>query len=264
MTLRIDMIMNKIEDTLQTLYFLEANSRQKLWINEIHPLSKLLTCIAYVGIVVSFPKYAFFPLLTMCCYPLLIMTLARLSFKACLYQLRILFVLVGMVGIFNPLFDRVLLFRIGPLSVTTGMLSLLTLMLKGIFSVLSSYLLLATTSIEEICFALKRLHLPNSFICILLLSYRHFILFLSELNQMLEAYHLRAVHQKGIHLKAWGSFTGHFLLRSIDRAHAIFESMTLRGFHGYLTLTPHYKSSSINLLYPFIWLPLFLMLRFLL
>jgi len=253
--------MSKIEHTIQSLYFLEKSSRQKLWINQIHPLSKLIICISYVCIVVSFPKYALFPLLTMCCYPLIIMTLARISFKSCVRQLRILFLLVCMVGIFNPLFDRLILFRIGPFFMTSGMLSMLTLMLKGVFSVLSSYLLIATTSMEEICFALKLLHIPDSFTCILLLSYRHFIMFLSELKQMSEAYHLRAVHQKGIHIKAWGSFAGHFLLRSIDRGNEIYESMILRGFQGNLTITPLYKASPVNLLYTFIWFTLFLIFR---
>ncbi len=256
--------MNKIEQTLQSLYALEERSKQNLWINQLHPLSKLLTCLSYVCIVVSFPKYALFPLLAMGCYPLILMTLSHLSFKSCIQQLRILFLLVCLVGVFNPLFDRLILFRVGPFFMTTGMLSMLTLLLKGIFSILASYLLIATTSIEEICFALKLLHIPNCFTCILLLSYRHFIMFLSELSQMLEAYHLRALHQKGIHLKAWGSFAGHFLLRSLDRANEIYESMILRGFQGSLTLSPLYPPSPLNILYPFIWLTLFLICRLIL
>lgn len=256
--------MSRLEHTLQSLYLLEDSSRQKLWIHQIHPLSKLLICVAYVCTVVSFHKYALFPLLTMCCYPLIMMTLARISLKSCLSQLRLLLLLVCMVGIFNPIFDCMVVYRIGSFPITTGMISMVTLMLKGIFSVLSSYLLIATTSIEEICFALKLLHIPDSFTCILLLSYRHFIMFLSELNQMLEAYHLRAVHQKGIHIKAWGSFVGHFLLRSIDRANEIFESMSLRGFRGTLTVSTIYKDSLVNILYTLIWLILFLIFRFIL
>lgn len=253
--------MSKIEQTIKSLYFLEENSRKKLWINQLHPLSKLFVCVSYIYTVISFPKYALFPLLTMCCYPLITMTLARISLKSCLLQIRVLLLLVCMVGIFNPIFDRQVLLQIGSFSITTGMLSMVTLMLKGTFSILSSYLLIATTSIEEICSALKLLHIPDSFISILLLSYRHFIMFLSEIQQMSEAYHLRAVHQKGIHIKAWGSFVGHFLLRSIDRANEIFESMVLRGFHGCLTITPIYKPSPINMLYTLIWPIIFLTLR---
>lgn len=256
--------MSKIEHVIKSIYFLEGSSRQKKWINQLHPLTKLLVSISYIYIVVSFPKYALFPLLTMCCYPLITITLARISLKAMLCQIRVLLVLVCMVGIFNPLFDHQILVKMGPLSFTTGMLSMVTLMIKGIFSVVASYLLIATTSMEEICSALKCFHLPDSFISILLLSYRYFIMFLSELNQMSEAYQLRAVKQKGLHIKAWGSFVGHFLLRSLDRANEIFESMILRGFHGNLTVTPVDKPSLLSLLYAIIWLIIFLIVRLIL
>ena len=49
---------------------------------------------------------------------------------------------------------------------------------------------------------------------------------------MSEAYSLRAPGQKGIHISAWGSFLGQLLLRSMDRAEALYHSMLLRGFRG--------------------------------
>lgn len=49
---------------------------------------------------------------------------------------------------------------------------------------------------------------------------------------MMQAYSLRAPRQKGIHFKAWGSFVGQLLLRSMDRAGVVYESMTLRGYQG--------------------------------
>ena len=49
---------------------------------------------------------------------------------------------------------------------------------------------------------------------------------------MTEAYSLRAPGQKGIHVSAWGSFLGQLLLRSMDRAEALYHSMLLRGFRG--------------------------------
>ena len=49
---------------------------------------------------------------------------------------------------------------------------------------------------------------------------------------MTESYHLRAPGQKGIHPRAWGSFLGQLLLRTIDRGQALYESMLLRGYDG--------------------------------
>ena len=49
---------------------------------------------------------------------------------------------------------------------------------------------------------------------------------------MTQGYSLRAPGQKGIHISAWGSFLGQLLLRSMDRAGELYNSMLLRGFKG--------------------------------
>ena len=49
---------------------------------------------------------------------------------------------------------------------------------------------------------------------------------------MSQSYHLRAPNQKGINISAWGSFLGQLILRSSDKADALYESMELRGFDG--------------------------------
>ena len=45
--------------------------------------------------------------------------------------------------------------------------------------------------------------------------------------------------QKGIHISVWGSFLGQLLLRSMDRAQALYESMELRGFCGEFPSAAH-------------------------
>ena len=55
---------------------------------------------------------------------------------------------------------------------------------------------------------------------------------------MTEAYHLRSPGQKGIHISAWGSFLGQLLLRSMDRAEELYNSMLLRGYHQHFHYAP--------------------------
>jgi cobalt/nickel transport system permease protein len=55
---------------------------------------------------------------------------------------------------------------------------------------------------------------------------------LEEVNRITTAYSLRAPGQKGVHYKVWGSLTGQLLLRSMDRAQNVYDSMTLRGYNG--------------------------------
>ena len=97
---------------------------------------------------------------------------------------------------------------------------------------MASFLLIATTPIDTLCAALRKLHVPGLLVTLLLLTYRYIGLMLREVAVMTEAYHLRAPGQKGIHISAWGSFLGQLLLRSMDRAEELYGSMLLRGFRG--------------------------------
>jgi cobalt/nickel transport system permease protein len=128
--------------------------------------------------------------------------------------------------------DQSVWIKIGDVVVTGGMISMLTLIIKGVFALLASYLLIATTSIENICYALRLLHVPKLIVTVIMLIYRYIILFMKEVERISLAYSLRAPKQKGVHYKAWGSLLGQMLLRSIDRADIVYESMTIRGFKG--------------------------------
>ena len=74
--------------------------------------------------------------------------------------------------------------------------------------------------------------MPDILTTLLLLTYRSIGVMLEEVSIMTEGYALRAPGQKGIHISAWGSFLGQLLLRSMDRAEALYQSMLLRGFRG--------------------------------
>ena len=232
--------------------------------NRLHPLGKLLVCVIYIFVASSFNKYAIDKLLVMAIFPAFCFIVGDLSLKDGLYRMRLILPLVLFVGVFNPFFDRKVLFSIeiagGQLPVTGGVISMLTLMLKGLFSVLSAYILIATTSIEEICYALRALHVPKVIVIVIMLIYRYFGLMGNEADRITTAYMLRAPKQKGIHYSAWGSLVGQWLLRSMDRATAVYESMTLRGFNGNFRMKRK-SVSARDFLYPFIWIVLFIYLR---
>jgi cobalt/nickel transport system permease protein len=109
---------------------------------------------------------------------------------------------------------------------------MITLMMKGIFCLSASFLLAATTSMDALCAALRKIHVPGTIVTLLLLTYRYISVMLEELSVMTTAYKLRAPGQKGIAMQAWGSLAGQLLLRAMDRAGQLYESMRLRGFQG--------------------------------
>lgn len=78
---------------------------------------------------------------------------------------------------------------------------------------------------------------------------------------MSQAYALRAPGQKGINLKAWGSFAGLLLIRSIDRAQTVYESMQLRGFTGEFNDLKNVKFRSADFLYLIFWCVILVAIR---
>ena len=155
-------------------------------------------------------------------------------------------------------FDK---YDLGGLAVSGGVISMLTLMLKGVFCLMASFLLMATTPIDNLCAALRQLHVPKMIVTLLLLTYRYVGVMTDELAVMTEAYHLRAPGQKGIHISAWGSFLGQLLLRSMDRAQELYSSMLLRGYHQhfhYADIKPFRRRDAV---YMIVCIAAFLLLR---
>ena len=200
-------------------------------VHRLHPAAKLLTTIAYILITLSFGKYDLSGIIPMVLWPVLMFQVSGVEVRTCFYKLRIVLPLVMAVGLFNPLFDREIILHIGGLAVSGGVISMITLMLKGVFCLMASFLLMATTKIDSLCAALRRFHVPAMLVSLLQLTYRYVGVMTEELAIMTEAYHLRAPGQKGIHISAWGSFLGQLLLRSMDRAQELYSSMLLRGYH---------------------------------
>ncbi len=223
--------MNKMQRALRELSEMDELAAGSSPIHALHPAAKLITTVVYILVTLSFDKYDLGGLVPMVLWPILLFQISGVGVKTCFYKLRIVLPLVMAVGLFNPFFDRSILLQLGGLPVSGGVISMLTLMLKGVFCLMASFLLMATTPIDSLCAALRRLHVPKLIVTLLLLTFRYVGVMTEELAVMTDAYHLRAPGQKGIHISAWGSFLGQLLLRSMDRAQELYSSMMLRGYH---------------------------------
>ena len=171
-------------------------------IHSLHPLIKLLITVAYIITVVSFRKYDLSGLFVMVLFPIAAFEISGIPVSTCFYKLRVVLPLVCAVGLFNPFFDRQILFYLASVPISGGVISMSTLMLKGILCLMASFLLAATTRIDAICSALRILHVPSMIVTLLLLTFRYVSLMIEEAGIMSQAYSLRAPGQKGIHYKA--------------------------------------------------------------
>lgn len=222
--------MNKTNEAIKEIDSINDLTLVKSFFRDLHPLVKLLMTFFYLVCVISRNKYDLAGTIVLIVYPLFIYSLAHIPISTCFYKLRYVLPFVMMVGIFNPFLDKTIIYSLG--GIRGGVVSMLTLMLKGILCLMASFILIATTPIEEICYALRLIRFPKFLVSLLLLTYRYVAVLLEEVDIMLTSYRLRAPNQKGIHISSWGSFLGQLILRTVDRANSLYESMELRGFNG--------------------------------
>ena len=179
--------MSKISNAARSIRKLDELARKDTWLNRIHPLVKLLVTLLYLVLVVSFPPIRLTGVLAMALYPFLLFEISGLSFRDALYRLRIVLPVVCLVGILNPFFDRERVLTVFGITVTSGTLTMLSLMVKGVLTVLSSYLLVATTTIESICGALRMLHIPGIIVTEFLLICRYVTVLLNEADRVTQS-----------------------------------------------------------------------------
>ena len=250
-----------VDKRLGELHNIQRLQVRPLWMNMLHPLGKLLVSVLFIVITVSFPKYELVGLLVMGVYLIFGFVVGELSVVSGLYRMRLILPLVAFVGILNPFFDRTPGFLLFGFTVTGGVISMLTLMIKGIFAVLSAYILIATTSVGDICYALSTIRVPKLIVIVVLLIDRYFVVMAEEADKITTAYALRAPQERGIRYSAWGTLVGQWLLRSMDRAGAVYESMLLRGFTGDFNMEKRGLRAG-DVLYPLVWGAAFILIRY--
>ena len=254
--------MNKMQKALHELSEMDELAARKSPIHSLHPAAKLITTIIYILVTLSFDKYDLSGLVPMVLWPVLMFQAGGVEVRTCFYKLRIVLPLVMAVGLFNPFFDKEILVTIGGVGVSGGVISMITLMLKGVFCLMASFLLMATTKIDSLCAALRKIHVPAMLVSLLQLTYRYVGLMTEELAVMTDAYHLRAPGQKGIDITAWGSFLGQLLLRSMDRAQELYASMLLRGYHEHFHYADIDRFKARDALFMIVCILFFYLLRY--
>lgn len=221
--------MSKINKAIRTINHIDELNNRDRWMNNVHPLVKFFVVIIYIAFTMNTNKHDINRIVLLAIIPLVLFIFADLSLREALKRLKLVLPIVIFVGFTNIFTDKDI-YMLGDYRIRAGIISMITLSLKGIYAVVISYVFIATTSIEKFCEALRRVHVPKIIVTQIMLTYRYIGLLLEETDKVMTAYTLRAPGQKGIHFKVWGSLTGQMLLRTMDRAEEIYESMKLRGY----------------------------------
>lgn len=223
--------MYKMIDSISHIRLLDELAQKESTIHKIHPLAKVLTTLVYLLTIASFGRYEIGGLLPHIIYPILIFAFGELPVAPILKRVLIVEPVIIGIGILNPLFDRYMV-AFGGIAISRGWVTFLSIFTKCGLTIIASLLLVATTEIDKLAFALRMLRIPKIFVLQLLLTYRYISVLLEEVYKMQRAYFLRAPGHKGIHRHVWGSFAGHLVLKTFERAQRVYQSMSLRGFNG--------------------------------
>ena len=254
--------MSKIEDAIYEIHHMDNMANSNRFLNKIHPLVKLLIIVLYIIMLTSINKYDLIKTLSMSIFLIAVSIIGDLSIWHAVKKLKVIFILLFLVGIANPILDRNIYFYIGSLPIYSGIISMITLFMKGSFAIISSYFLIATTSIENICYALKLIHIPNVIVTVIMLIYRYMIVFLKELQRIWTAYSMRAPKQNGFNIKSWGSMIGSLMIKSIDKAQVVYESMEMRGFNPDTCFVKEQKISTASYMFLILGIMLILAIYF--
>jgi len=222
--------MSDISARVRELRALENLSAGQTAVHRLHPLIKILSALLFIIFAASFGRYDFIRLAPYLFYPFVMMAIAELPYKLLLSRVLIALPFCLFAGISNVIFDRSAAFTVSGITVSLGVLSLATILLKMYLCVMAALVLVATTPFTELTAELRRIHVPMVFVMIFEMTFRYIGVLLEEVHVMTTAYKLRSGTKKALEMRHMGSFVGQILLRGFDRAERVHAAMRCRGY----------------------------------
>ena len=223
--------------------------------------AKVLVTLVFVLCVVSFGKYEIASLLPFSIFPFVLLSRGNLPSVYFARKIAMVLPFAFLVGAFNPLFDREILLQLGPVSISGGWVSCVSIMVRALLTVGTALLLVGVTGFTDICRALERLGMPKVFAVQLLFLYRYLFVLTEEAGRAARARDLRSFGRQGQGVVPAANIIGHLLLRTWQRAERIHMAMLARGFSGEFHTITASRFASPELLFTVGWTALFLVLR---
>jgi cobalt/nickel transport system permease protein len=201
-------------------------------IHRLDPRAKVLVTLVFIISIISFGRYELAALLPFIIFPVAMATLAALPMLYIVKKVAIIIPLVLVIGIFNPLFDREIILKLGELDISAGWISLASIIVRSALTIGAAFILIGTTGFISVCQALERIGMPQVFSAQLLFLYRYIFVLNDEGSRAARARDLRSFGKRGSDIRSFCSLTGHLLLRTWQRAERIHMAMLARGFVG--------------------------------
>ncbi len=251
----------KIESAFLDISRLDALASRNTAVHRLDPRAKVLTTLIFIVTVISFRHYEISGLIPFFIFPLVMMSLGNIPGVWLMKKTALVLPFAFFIGIFNPLFDTEILMHIGPVPISGGWISFISILIRFILTVSAALLLIATTGFSGICMALEKMGVPQIFAVQLLFLYRYLFVLTDEASRMARARALRSFDGRGMGIKVFGYLIGHLLLRTLDRARRIHHAMICRGFDGEIRLIRQYRLRMTEAGFVFGFSGLFILMR---
>ena len=241
--------MGDLSKAIYNIRKIDELGKEDTIIHKINPIIKIIVTLAYVIKVIYIKEFLFADIIVILAYSIFIFIFAKIPVNIILRKL--IFVLPVVLGVItiNLIID---------FSYKEIIYSLL-LLFKCTFSLIGTLQLLATTTINDLALAMKKLKVPKVLISTLLMIYRYILVLMEEGYRIKSAYQLRTMGKKSMTISDWGIIMGRLLLRTIDRSEQVYSAMIMRGFHGEYYSGEIHKVNSIDLVYCFVIIGIFIL-----
>lgn len=253
--------MNNIGKKFFDIGYMDTLASGDSILHRLDPRAKLITTLMFIVTVVSFGKYTISALTPFFIYPIALITAGGLPAGYLLRKALIVLPFAILVGIFNPFMDRVTLVQIGPIGISGGWISFISIIFRFVLTVTAALILVSLTGFNAVCSALIKFGVPRPFVVQLLVFYRYIFVLTDETDRMVRAGSFRAFNMKMISFETFVSLTGNLLLRTLDRAERIYQAMCCRGFDGRIRMIRSMRIGHNEIIFVSFWALLFISLR---
>jgi cobalt/nickel transport system permease protein len=231
-------------------------------VHRLDPRAKVLTTLVFIVCVVSFGKYQVLAMLPFVVYPVYLASRGEIPFDLIGKRLLVAAPFAVVVGMFNPLLDRVVVAQIGSFELVAGWISYASIILRFLLTTAAALTLIGTTGLNDVCLAIERMGAPDVFATQLLFLYRYIFVLAEETMSMSRARALRSFGGRGMGIRVFGQIVGHLLLRTYARAQRVYSAMLARGFDGRVRTRKTLAITRRDVAFVLGWSALFVLFRF--
>ncbi len=253
--------MQRTEQAWFNMDAVEGYARQHSLVHSLDARIKCLITAVYLICILSIDLQQLPALIPFLLYPVVVCRMSGVPILPLLRRSLVVLPFCAMIGIFNPILDQTPAFSLGAWTISQGWVSFVSILIRGVLTVLASLTLIATTGFPAICAAMRRLGIPALLTTQCLLLYRYIFLLMEDAARLATARDLRSYGAGKTPLRFWGPMVGSLLIRSMERAERVHTAMEARGFNGTLHTLREGSLTRTDLIYSGVWCMVFILLR---